>query len=626
MENNLIVGLAGHIDHGKTSLIKSLNGFDGDQREDEKQRGITLDISFSNLVLPPTPSAPNGKNISFIDVPGHERLIKNMIAGAFGIDILLLVIACNDGIMPQTLEHLQIADILGIKEAICIITKVDLYPPNTEFVDLKKQINELFSKLKHIKLKMISTFSIYNKNTHYHLLELLTITQPRKKEDESLFRYYIDRVFSISGKGTILSGTILSGMIKREEKLYICELNSEANIKTIKNHNTELEEARAGQRIAFNLRSINSSSLKRGYLLSKKGYLRGFDEFDVVIYPLKNIVSTHNSNVHFFIGSKKCSARIHLLNTPTEDQDYCFATIKTEEKIFGIFGERFILRNSEDTIAGGKILCPITDPMKKKQKLLYLDYISKKDFQNAFLLCCYVHKKGFGLVSSMQRFNLTHAEALKIAKSLPQLFLDEKNLIIYHPDTLKIIKEEILKIFAKNKNALLSASSLNVKFKWASLMITQNALDELLDEGKIYKKEGFYLSRQNNIKNISQYLEETLYNKIISQGYSPSAPYDIYNELDIDRKSGDNALKALSKAQKIVRLQHNLFIGTDTLTDIQKTLRQLIKENGYIDIFILKEKIGLSRKYLIAYLDYLDHFEDITNTQGKRTFKYKDSK
>lgn len=619
MHNSLIVGLAGHIDHGKTSLIKTLNGFDGDEREDEKQRGITLDISFSNLKL--SLNSTEEKNISFIDVPGHEKLIKNMIAGAFGIDIVLLVIACDDGIMPQTLEHIHIADMLGVKQAICVITKIDLFPKNSKFEELKEQIKQMFSKLKNTKLTSIITFSIYEKSTHTHLLSLLKDTESAKKEDLSLFRYYIDRVFSIAGAGKIVTGTVLSGNIQKEEKIYICDFATEAIIKNIKNHDTTLETAQKGQRIALNLRS--KENLKRGHLLSKKGYLRGFDEFDVVIYQLCDIPT----NVHFFIGSKKCNAKIQLLNSINEEKDFCFAIIKTDEKIFSIFGEKFILRSSEKTIGGGEILCPISDPMKKKQKLLYLDYVFKKDFKNAFILCSFIHKKGFGLISSIQRFNLTHPEAIKIAKSLPnEFFIDEKDLIIYHPQTLKILKEEILKITTKNKNALLSASSVAIKLKWASLAFIQNILDKLTEEKLLHKKEGFYLTPSNNIKNISEYLQETLYKTISSQGFSPLAPYDIYESLDIDRKSGDDALKTLSKTQKVIRLQHNLFINSNTLSEIQTRLREIIKENGYVDIATLKEKLPLSRKYLIAYLDYLDKFEDIINTEGKRSLKYESEK
>lgn len=619
MHNNLIVGLAGHIDHGKTSLIKALNGFDGDERDDEKERGITLDISFSNLKL--SLDTSEDKNISFIDVPGHEKLIKNMIAGAFGIDIVLLVIACDDGIMPQTLEHINIADMLGVKQAICVITKIDLFPKNNDFKELKDQIKQMFSKLKNTKLTSIVTFSIYDKTTHTHLLSLLKDIKCPKKEDLPLFRYYIDRVFSIAGAGKIVTGTVLSGNIQKEEKIYICDFATEATIKTIKNHDITLETAQTGQRIALNLRS--KENLKRGHLLSKKGYLRGFDEFDVIIYRFCDIPT----NAQFFIGSKKCNAKIQLLDSISEKKDFCFATIKTNEKIFSIFGEKFILRNSEKTIGGGEILCPISDPMKKKQKLLYLDYVFKKDFKNAFTLSSFIHKKGFGLISSIQRFNLTHLEAIKIAKSLPdEFFIDEKDLIIYHPQTSKILKEEILKTTTKNKNALLSASSIAIKLKWASLAFIQNTLEKLTEENFLHKKEGFYLNPSNNIKNISEYLQETLYKTITSQGFSPLAPYDIYDSLDIDRKSGDDALKTLSKTQKITRLQHNLFINSHILGEIQTRLRGIIKENGYVDIATLKDKFPLSRKYLIAYLDYLDKFEDIINTEGKRTFKYKGEK
>lgn len=618
MQNNLIVGLAGHIDHGKTSLIKALNGFDGDQREDEKERGITLDISFSNLKLS---LGAEDKNISFIDVPGHEKLIKNMIAGAFGIDIVLLVIACDDGIMPQTLEHIHIADMLGVKQAICVITKIDLFPKNSDFEELKEQIKQMFSKLKNTKLTSIITFSIYDKTTHTHLLNLLKDIKSPKKEDLSLFRYYVDRVFSIAGAGKIVTGTVLNGNVQKEEKIYICDLGTEAIIKTIKNHDTPLETAQTGQRIALNLRS--KENLKRGHLLSKKGYLRGFDEFDVIIYQLCDIPT----NAQFFIGSKKCNAKIQLLDSTNKEKHFCFATIKTDEKIFSIFGEKFILRSSEKTIGGGEILCPISDPMKKKQKLLYLDDVFNKDFKNAFILCSFIHKKGFGLISSTQRFNLTHPEAIEIAKSLPDdFFVDEKDLIIYHPQTSKTLKDEILKITTKNKNALLSASSVAIKLKWASSAFIQNTLDKLTEEKLLHKKEGFYLNPSNNIKNISEYLQETLYKTISSQGFSPLAPYDIYDSLDIDRKSGDDALKALSKTQKIIRLQHNLFINSDTLSEIQVKLREIIKQDGYVDIATLKEKLPLSRKYLIAYLDYLDKFEDIINTDGKRTLKYRGEK
>ncbi|PAF43746.1 selenocysteine-specific translation elongation factor [Helicobacter sp. 11S03491-1] len=624
MENDLIVGLGGHIDHGKTSLIKALNGFDGDERLEEKQRGITLDISFSNLYLPPDLDNTIGRNISFVDVPGHEKLIKNMIAGAFGIDVFLLVIACDDGIMPQSVEHLQIADILGIQQAICVISKADLMPNLTSFEDLKQRILDMFSKLKNTKLYAILDFSIHQRQTHQKLLEFLKKIPKPQKKDSLFFRYYIDRAFSIAGAGSVVTGSVLSGSVQKDEKVYICDLDTEVSIKSIKNHNTYVESATPSHRIAFNLKGVNVSSLKRGFLISKKGYIRGFDTLDVVIYPLKDTPNLHNLEVQFFIGAKKCNAKIYLLDLTLQNKEvpYLLATLKTHERIFSVFGEKFILRNTDRTIAGGEILNPIADPIKKKQKSSYLNFLFKKDFQNAFLLCCKIHKRGFGLISSMQRFDLAHKEAIKIASTLGELFLDEKNLVIYHPQTFKTIRQDILDIFLKNKNALLSASSLGLKIKWASLEFIQKALDDLKQANLICKKEGLYLSKENKVKNINDYLQENIFEVIHAQGFTPLAPYNIYDELNIDRKIGNSALKALSAAQKVIRLEHNLFVATDILNQIHKNMRKIIEEKGYIDIVLFKEKYAFSRKYLIAYLDYLDRFDDIKNQDGKRILKY----
>lgn len=634
MQDDLIIGLAGHIDHGKTSLIKALNGFDGDENEQEKQRGITLDISFSNLILPSNTDKKTDRNIAFIDVPGHEKLIKNMIAGAFGIDTILLVVACNDGLMAQSLEHLHIADMLGIKQAICVISKTDLCLDPNQISKLKDEIQFQFTKLQNTVLYGIETFSIYDSTSIKRLLRLLTSLSKPHKEKSVFFRYYIDGIFTIAGAGTIVRGSVLSGSVSIGEKVYICELDKEVSIKTIKNHNNFLQTASPSHRIAFNLKGISAPTLKRGFLLSQKGYIRGFDQIDVVLYQLLDIPNLHNLQVQFFIGAKTCRAKILLLNTDIyeikNEKRNIFATIKTDEKIFSIFGERFILRNSEGSIAGGIVLNPITDPMKKHEKNLYLSYLLKKDFQNAFLVCSTMHKKGFGLVSSGQRFNLSHQEskqiACSLAKSLDKMFFDDKNLILYHPETFQILISIVLATFIKNKNALLSASSLGYKIKWATQDFIQKILDFLETENKITKKEGLYFSKENGIKDIDEFLQTAIFRVIcgknVDESLAPPAPYNIYDDLDIDRKRGDYALKILVSSQKVIRLEHNLFVATNALNQILQKMRSIIKEQGFIDIATLKDKLPLSRKYLIAYLERLDLFEDIINEGGKRRFKF----
>ncbi|PAF47478.1 selenocysteine-specific translation elongation factor [Helicobacter sp. 12S02634-8] len=637
MQNDLIIGLGGHIDHGKTSLIKALNGFDGDEKPEEKQRGITLDISFSHLYLPPKQTEDktenkNARNIALIDVPGHDKLIKNMIAGSFGIDALLLVVGANEGLKPQSIEHLQIADMLAIPLAIVVITKIDLQNTPSVLAKLQNDIQKEFEKLHHIKLFAISPFSVYEPATHAKLIDLLYALPKVQRPLAPFFRYYIDRAFSITGAGTITTGSVLSGTMNKNDSVYICELDTQAGIKSIENHHTFIDTATPSHRIALNLKGVSASVLKRGYLLSQKGYIRGFDEIDVVIYPLVEM-SLHNLVVQFFIGTKRCNAKISSLqpllelaqksHTPQPNRPYILASLKTDEKIFSIFGERFILRIQDKTIGGGEVLNPITEVMKKKQKYTYCNFLLQRDFKSAFYFCACVHKKGFGLISSAQRFSLTQKEAIQIAQNIPDIYLDTQELVIYHPQTFENIKDDILKTFSKNKNALLSSHSIHQKLKWASINLIQKALDSLEYEGFISKKDNLYLSKQNNIKNIDEYLQDTLYQTILSQGLTPLAPYNIYDMLAIDTKSADKALKALCGNKKLIRLQHNLFIAQSILKSLHTQMREWIQTYGYIDMGVLKNHLPLSRKYLIAYLDSLDAFDDIQNTQGKRTFKYK---
>lgn len=608
MQNNdLLIALGGHIDHGKTSLIKSLNGFDGDEREEEKQRGITLDISFSNLVFP-------SRNVSFIDVPGHEKLVKNMIAGAFGVDLLCLVVASDDGIMPQTLEHLQIANFLKIPRCICILTKTDK-STKENLEKLSLEIYKLFETLQ-IQLDLLLPFSLYTQESDKQaILEYFATTPKPHKNDLGFFRYYIDRAFSISGAGCVVSGSALSGIVQKNDKLFICDLNKEVNVRSIKVHQNFVASALPSHRVALNLSGISPHELKRGFLIAPKGYLRGFDCLDAVLFgdqPLPSYASLH-------IGAKKAEVRI----TPIFQQNgRVFVRLKSDQKIFAIFKETFVLRSDHQTLIGGEVLSLISDPLKKSQKISLLRALFDENFKQAFLILLEAHRKGFGIISSTQRFGLSHAQALEIARTIDSIFIDEKNLVLYSLQTIQMLQAMILDIFNKNPQALLSASSLHIKYLWASEPLLQSILDSLHQKGKLQKNKGLYMSAHNPTQNPQDFITETILATLNQQGYSPLAPYNIYESLHIDRKSGDNALKQLCSSQKVIRLNHNLFITTEHLKTILSTMRQIISDKGYIDLALFKEHCPLSRKYLTAYLDYLDHFQDIQKEGTKRFFRH----
>ncbi|MDY0180652.1 selenocysteine-specific translation elongation factor [Aliarcobacter skirrowii] len=607
--SNIIIGTAGHIDHGKTALIRALNGFEGDSTNEEKQRGITIDLSFSNLTRAE-------RNIAFIDVPGHEKLIKNMIAGAFGFDYVMLVVSAKEGLMPQTIEHIEILSLLGIKNLILVITKKDLVDEKM-LKEQEKKIVEFLNEFE-FNIKFIKAVSIYDEKSIEDLKNTLFTISNSTKNEENFFRFYVDRVFSVKGSGTVVTGTVLGKKIELEEKVFIPHLQKETKIKNIQVHNQNAIEANISNRAALNLSSVDINSLQRGDIITKKGFLRGFDTIDISFKCLKNKKLNHNQTYTLFIGAKKIDVKVLLFDSLTSLEDG-FATLKMDEKIFTVFGEKVILRSANDTICGGVILNPIYDPMNKNQKRDLLKNLYKKDFKNAFKILLEAHKRGLGVVSSTQRFALSHDESLELANSLEDVFVDKKELVIYPIKTKDEIVEFIKNIYIKNSYALLSSSSINLRVPWASIEFINSALTDLVQNGFLVKEGQLY--KNANIKeDITKELENIFLKRLKSEDIMPTAPYNIYDDLDIDRKLGDDILKSLTAKKDVIRLQHNLFIHSQSLNKIIKSMREIIKQDGFIEIFNFKQRFDLSRKYLVCYLDYLDNFSDIKKVENRRVF------
>ncbi len=607
--SSYIIGTCGHIDHGKTSIIKAINGFESDTLKEEKERGITIDLSFSNL-------SEGEKNIAFIDVPGHEKLVKNMISGAFGFDSVMIVISAAEGIKPQTVEHLEILTLLGVKDAILVISKKDLVSEE-ELHSKMVEIQAFVAKYK-FNIQAVLPVSIYDEASIEQLKETLFSLQLQNKEEENFFRLYIDRVFTLKGQGSIVTGTVLEKDISLKEKLFVCDINKACKIKNMQVHGEDTDIAKISNRVALNLANVDAKSLKKGFLLSQKGYLRGFKEIDISFAALgEQNKLQHNKHYSIYIGSKRLEAKITLFGS-TDALEEGFATIKASSDIFSVYREKLIIRDGNSTVVGGTVLNPISDPLRKQQKLQLLNALEERDFPLAYVILLEAHKKGLGLVSSTQRFALSHEEALEEAKTLENCFVDEKALIIYPMLTQKSIIETVRAIYEKNPYALLSVSSLKLRLPWASEAFIEASLQHLLDEKLLIKEQNLYKSKEVKEELVSV-LEQRISERLRTEDIAPTAPYNIYDELDLDRKSGDDILKTLCSKKEVIRLAHNLFIHEQSLSKIISQMRSMMKENNFVDIHTLKETYPLSRKYLIAYLDYLDKFSDIKNEGGKRS-------
>ncbi|EAK2872555.1 selenocysteine-specific translation elongation factor [Campylobacter upsaliensis] len=591
----LIIGTAGHIDHGKTSLIKALNGFEGDTLKEEQERQITLSLSFSSL-------EKEGKKLSFIDTPGHKDLLKTMISGAFALNACLFVVDINEGLKAQSLEHLSVLELLGVKDLILVLNKCDL----CEDIDAKTK--EIAAQLSLKPLKIFHTS--VRSNLGIESLKNYLFSLQEKESEEAIFHFYIDRVFSLKGVGTIVTGSLNEGEIALKEKIICLDTQQELIIKNIQNHDSNLDQIKAPARVALSL-NCDYKNLQKGFLLSKKGFFKPFLQIEAYV-KAPNLA---NQNYVFCVGTKQLEAKIHILKELKVGEYY--AEIRFKKPMYLCFDERFILLENARVKGGGVVLNPVSEPLNKELKLRLLDLLLNKDFLSAFDLLKNAHKKGFGLLSSYQRFKLSHTQALNVANNLQNTFIDEKNYNIYDTSSINLLQNSIHKILAKNPYAMLSAHSLALRNVWASEGICAFALENM---SILEFKNGIFFKKGVEFEKLQEKNSNALYEKIKAQALQVQAPYNLYESLELDRKSGDLMLKKLTKEGLVVRLSHNLFVDKATLLSFKEELLNLLK-NTSLDVQTMKTNFHFSRKYAIAYLEYLDLDERIIKKDEKRFLK-----
>ena len=354
MENkHIIIGTAGHVDHGKTALIKALTNFDCDTHKQEKERGITINQGFTHVDL------PNGNSLGIIDVPGHADFIKNMIAGACGIDLVMLVIAADEGIMPQTSEHLAILELLGIKNGIIILNKVDLV--DQELLELAEEEVSEFVAGTFLEHSEIIKFSAITGAGKPKLLESLMSasdkTEPKKTD--GIFRMYIDRVFVKEGFGTILNGSVLSGKINKNDSVFLLPNKKELRMRKLQRHGKDVDDVLAGDRASLNVVGFKSKDFKRGMLLSNE-MLQDTKLLDVqlTLFEESPILNLWNQ-VLFLHETLRVPVRVHLLDEDIlQSGKSCLAQVYLPFSIIAEIGDKFIIRNSSGnvTLGGGEII------------------------------------------------------------------------------------------------------------------------------------------------------------------------------------------------------------------------------------------------------------------------------
>ena len=362
---NIIIGTAGHIDHGKTTLIKALTGRNTDRWEEEQRRGITIDLGFTYFDL------KNGDRVGIIDVPGHERFINNMVAGVVGMDLVMLVVAADEGIMPQTREHMDILGELGIEKSILVLNKCDLVEEDwLELVkeEIKEELEGTF--LEQAPIVEVSAATGQGIPELIEVIERLTAEEVVEKDVNTIPRLPIDRVLSLSGFGTIITGTLLAGTISKEDNLQVYPIGKECKIRNIQVHGQDVEKCYAGQRVAINLSNVKKSELRRGCVLAPPNNMKNTMLLDVKlnVLPSSMRVLTNHTRLHLFTGTSEILCRAVLLDKeeigPGESG---FVQLRLEEEIALRRGDKFVVRfySPMETIGGGIVLEP--NPKKKKR-------------------------------------------------------------------------------------------------------------------------------------------------------------------------------------------------------------------------------------------------------------------
>lgn len=611
---SVIVGTAGHIDHGKSSIVKALTGTDPDRLKEEKSKGITIDLGFASF-------KEDDLIISFIDVPGHEALVKNMIAGATNFNICVLVIDAKEGIKAQTIEHCNIIDYLQIENLIVALNKVDLIDESI----LEKRINEIKMFIKQYNFKHIEIIntSVKDENSITKLKETI-IKYARDYTDNKIdfpFLMHIDRVFSLKGFGTIVTGTTNFGVIKQGDQVVTFPKNLKTKVKSIQNHNEKATEAIPNMRTAINLSDIKKNELNRGFILHKGDYY-STNKFYAQIAVFKNIDSNFkiksNKKYLIFFGTDYFYAKIILLDkkelTPGNTS---YAVIMADKNIITYPTERMLIRSGSPqlTIAGlTTIFCD--DISFKKQVLLsLLQYIVKNDIKKA--LATLTQEQGYYIFKNLHQLFHTPEEEIKdLIKKYDYLLFS--NIICPKQKIDELIKN-IINIIQNNDSINLNDLD---DFKNLPDSLKEFLFDKMKD--KLSENEytfTAYTISKNKITPFEKKALEVL--SLMEKDLSITNPANLLEKLNISKNEAEKIIFYLQNREKIKKISDNIFIPSSLLNKLVDKSITLAKEKGYVDIKNIKSIIQAPRKTIIAILEYLDKTNLFEKKDNKRFLKNK---
>jgi len=622
---SIIVGTAGHIDHGKTALVKALTGIDADRLAEEKRRGITIDLGFAHLELPG--SGGETLRFGFVDVPGHERFVRNMLAGVSGIDLVLFVIAADEGIKPQTREHFDICRLLAVKRGITVLTKSDLLDQESLQV-VRMEVLEFLRGSFLEKSPIIPVSAVSGAGLGKLKQELVRQANEAAARDSSaIVRLPIDRVFTMKGFGTVVTGTLIAGTIRKEDELQLFPAGKRLRVRGVQVHGQKADTAIAGERTALNLAGIEKNELARGMMLAAPGLLHVTSRIDVKLSltttekPLKS-----GARVHFHAFTSETIATVNLyrekqLKPGQED----FGQLRLSTPVLLVPGDRFIIRQFSPlvTIGGGVVLDAM--PLKKAVSSARLDFLklqAENDAKATLRARIRRREHGIGITEltaetgyKMERSATAVAELVEsCAVARFGDFLIEQTTLVGLADK---IQESVADFHARNP--LVAGISREALREQAGLpgATFDVAVALLMDENKLaVTAELVHLhSRGVVMKDDEARSSEIIEQAFASAGLKVPALKDVLAGLKIDKARAQKIVTLLLREKVLIKISDDLVFHQAPLAELRQKLTAEKSRSPKLDVSRFKDLTGVSRKYAIPLLEYLDR-ERVTRRVG----------
>jgi selenocysteine-specific elongation factor len=640
---SIIVGTAGHIDHGKTALVKALTGIDADRLQEEKRRGITIDLGFAHLELP----GPDGERLrfGFVDVPGHERFVRNMLAGVGGIDLVLLVIAADEGIMPQTREHFDICRLLAIRRGITVLTKTDVVDAETlavvrgevedflrgSFLGNSKSGNsrsETSTNSDASKSPIIAVSALKGMGLDELKRELVRIGREASAKDaQSIARLPIDRVFTMKGFGTVVTGTLVAGTIRKEDELELFSAGRRVRVRGVQVHGAAAEKAVAGERTALNLAGVEKHELERGMVLTSPGLLQASSRMDVKLSLLPSAKPLkHGARVHFHAFTSETIATVKLYEEKQlKPGAEGFAQLRLSDPLLLLPADRFIIRQFSPVVTiGGGVVLENNPPVRVKNMEIHSDFLeSLTDDSSRAVLRARVFARPMGGLSFAEAVMRTGWQRRQIEALTVQIQEITNVAGVLIPNlTLQAARKSLIHILTgfHRQNPLVAGmpkGELRGHFVGLAPEAFTRIFDDAVTErqielaGDLVRLPG----RGVAMKDEEAESRKTIEQSFAAAGLKVPALKDVLAGLTIDQARAHKIVTLLLREKILIKVSDDLVFHQTALAELRKSLAVQKLLSPRLDVARFKDLTGVSRKYAIPLLEYLDR-ERVTKRVG----------